>query len=77
MNITKTVTALNEYGCGFEATVGLNSYGRVELDIAYIADGVITDQTIGILLDSEAARTLSNYLSDISYKAEAEELTNG
>lgn len=75
MNITKTITGLNEYGNGFEATVGINCLGSIDFDITYVADGEITPDGLGILLTAEAARALANTLHNYADKSEG--VTNG
>lgn len=62
--ITKSITYINEFGCGFEATVGLNSHeSRVDLDLNYISGcSVSEDDSFGICLTAEGAEGLAQFL---------------
>lgn len=74
--ITKSITYLNDYGIGFEASVAINSLNsRVDLDIEYLIDGDSSGDSIGVCMTAEAARGLANMLHNFADKLDG--VTNG
>ena len=69
--ITQSITYLNDYGFGFEATVGNNSQ-RVELDLNYLTPDGYDEDSLGICMTAEAARGLANILYKFADKLDGD-----
>ena len=71
--IAKTITYINEYNNGFEATVAVSPNGVIELDITYVSQGDLTDESIGLAMSTEAATALSEFLQTAVWAAQKQE----